>query len=118
MALWQMDIVGDLMLVDGTECMGGQNYDGALLTARPLSGHPHPVRRQQAPSQATADRSAPRHSSQLQPDHDLDSTSAIITVRPDPGAAHVDPHSCSRLVLAGSGRPRSTSSVPAGWPRR
>src|SRR5918998_5494312 len=44
---------------------GGQNCDGALLMARPLSGHTHPVRRQQAPPQAAADRSAPRHVSQL-----------------------------------------------------
>jgi hypothetical protein len=45
--------------------VGGQNCDGALLTARPLSGHAHPVRRQQAPPQARADRSVPRHSRQL-----------------------------------------------------
>ena len=54
--------------------MSGQNCDGALLTARPLSGHAHPVRRQQAPPQATADRSEPRHVSQLrcESDHDLE----------------------------------------------
>ncbi len=53
--------------------VGGQNCDGALLTARPLSGHAHPVRRQQAPPQAMVDRSEPRHVSQLHcgSDHDL-----------------------------------------------
>jgi hypothetical protein len=52
---------------------GGQNCDGALLMARPLSGHAHPVRRQQAPPQARADRSDLRHISQLHygSDHDL-----------------------------------------------
>src|SRR5919206_1848218 len=34
------------------------------LAARPLSGHAHPVRRQQAPPQAEVDRSAPRHHGQ------------------------------------------------------
>jgi hypothetical protein len=61
--------------MDGRRRAGvsGQNCDGALLTARPLSGHAHPVRRQQAPPQATADRSEPRHISQLHcgSDHDL-----------------------------------------------
>ena len=53
--------------------VGGQNCDGALLMARPLSGHAHPVRRQQAPPHAMADRSEPRHISQLHcgSDHDL-----------------------------------------------
>ena len=53
--------------------VGGQNCDGALLTARPLSGHAHPVRRQRAPPQAMVDRSEPRHVSQLHcgSDHDL-----------------------------------------------
>jgi hypothetical protein len=53
--------------------VGGQNCDGALFTARPLSGHAHPVRRQQAPPQATVDKSEPRHSSQLHfgSNHDL-----------------------------------------------
>src|SRR6185437_9951435 len=59
-----------LLIANGTDGhrragVGGQNCDGALLTARPLSGHAHPVRRQQAPPHATADRSAPRHISQL-----------------------------------------------------
>ena len=53
--------------------VGGQNCDGALLMARPLSGHAHPVRRQRAPPQAMVDRSEPRHISQLHcgSDHDL-----------------------------------------------
>ena len=59
-----------LQIANGTDGhrragVGGQNCDGALLTARPLSGHAHPVRRQQAPPHATADRSVPRHVSQL-----------------------------------------------------
>lgn len=43
---------------------GGQDCDGALLAARPLSGHATPVRRQQAPPQAWVDRSIPRHHGQ------------------------------------------------------
>ena len=39
--------------------VGGQNCDGALLTARPLSGHAHPVRRQQAPPQAAVTSHTP-----------------------------------------------------------
>ena len=59
-----------LLIANGTDGhrragVGGQNCDGALLMARPLSGHAHPVRRQQAPPQAMADRSVPRHVSQL-----------------------------------------------------
>jgi len=51
-----------LLIANGTDGhrragVGGQNCDGALLTARPLSGHAHPDRQQQAPPQATADRS-------------------------------------------------------------
>src|SRR5436853_5321982 len=76
---WGMlDMVMCLLIANGTDGhrragVGGQNCDGALLMARPLSGHAHPVRRQQAPPQATVDRSMPRHVSQLRcgSDHDL-----------------------------------------------
>src|SRR5919107_1299005 len=73
-----LDMVMCLLIANGTDGhrragVGGQNCDGALLTARPLSGHAHPVRRQQAPPQVVADRSMPRHVSQLRcgSHHDL-----------------------------------------------
>ena len=76
--------------------VGGQNCDGALLTARPLSGHAHPVRRQQAPPQARADRSAPRQLASCIAGQTTawDGTPAIFTIRPSFGAEHADPHSC------------------------
>jgi hypothetical protein len=77
---------------------GGQNCDGALLMARPLSGHAHPVRRQQAPPQATVDRSVPRHSRQLHcgSDHGPEWHPAILTLRSRPGAVHADPNALRR----------------------
>src|SRR5690242_4542335 len=68
---WGMlDMVMCLLIANGTDGhrragVSGQNCDGALLTARPLSRHAHPDRQQQAPPQAMADRSMPRHVSQL-----------------------------------------------------
>jgi hypothetical protein len=66
--------------------VGGQNCDGALLTARPLSGHAHPVRQQQAPPQATADRSDLRQLASCVAGQTTtwDGTPAILTVGPAP----------------------------------
>src|SRR3954468_5091353 len=84
-----------LLIAHGTDGhrragVGGQNCDGALLMARPLSGHAHPVRRQQAPPQAMADRSVPRHVSQLRcgSDHGLGWHAGDLHTQTRPGGRH------------------------------
>src|SRR2546423_7462062 len=97
--------------------VGGQNCDGALFTARPLSGHAHPVRRQQAPSHGRQIRAKA-----FQP--------VALRVRPRPGAArrrssrsdhdlgsvHADPHSCIKRS-AHPGWSHLRAQKPLCWPR-
>jgi DDE domain len=67
--------------------VGGQNCDGALLTARPLSGHAHPVRRQQAPPKpGPTDQSQGIHASCVAGQTMArDGTPVILTFRSRPG---------------------------------
>src|SRR5436305_3110406 len=90
---WGMlDMVICLLIANGTDGhrragVGGQNCDGALLTARPLSGHAHPDRQQQAPPQATADRSDLRQLASCVAGQTMvwDGTPAIFTLKTRPG---------------------------------
>src|SRR5436305_13259997 len=113
---WGMlDMVICLLIANGTDGhrragVGGQNCDGALLTARPLSGHAHPDRQQQAPPQATADRSDLRQvaSGVAGQTTTWDGTPAIFTLKTRPGGGT---RRYSQLHCAESGQARSLIEV-------
>jgi hypothetical protein len=85
---YRSGLVVCLLIATGTDGrrragVGGQNCNGVPLTARPLTGHAHPVRRQQAPPQATATDQCqgPPASCVADQTTPWDGTSAILTPR-------------------------------------